>query len=441
MLKLQRNYRAEFEIGERHGRDLIPRDKLTVSYPFSCQFHISSGTYQTQNRGVFQLVNLSRNDQARLWLDMWNFGKKYIYMKFYAGYGENMPLVFSGYIQNCTSEKQGGSTEFITEILASASTEFYEYGFLNATFTKGTTLKDILGLATSGSGKISVGYITPDIEPLPRNKTFIGQTLDLLGREYGGYNIFIDNDEINILGDRDLIPGEVLVISDESGLLGSPRRANAYVECDMLFEPQIRAGQGVTLLSYTQTWLNQSYRVVKIEHKGVISPVVSGKLITSLTLSILPGDARTLTKATQTVQSGVATTGQWQKPVQGSISSPFGRRTAPIKGASTNHQGIDIAVSFDTPVNAPANGKVITTGWIKGYGKTIIIDHGIINGKTVTSLYGHLNNWLVNPGQNVYTGNHIGLVGSTGNSKGPHLHFEVREGKEAVNPARYIGNY
>lgn len=209
----------------------------------------------------------------------------------------------------------------------------------------------------------------------------------------------------------------------------------------MLFEPQIRAGQGVTLLSYTQTWLNQSYSVVKIEHKGVISPVVSGKLITSLTLSILPGDARTLTKATQTVQSGVATTGQWQKPVQGSISSPFGRRTAPIKGASTNHQGIDIAASFDTPVNAPANGKVITTGWIKGYGKTIIIDHGIINGKTVTSLYGHLNNWLVNPGQNVYTGNHIGLVGSTGNSKGPHLHFEVREGKEAVNPARYIGNY
>lgn len=94
MLKLQRNYRAEFEIGERHGLDLIPRDKLTVSYPFSCQFHISSGTYQTQNQGVFQLVNLSRNDQARLWLDMWNFGKKYIYMKFYAGYGENMPLVF-----------------------------------------------------------------------------------------------------------------------------------------------------------------------------------------------------------------------------------------------------------------------------------------------------------------------------------------------------------
>lgn len=122
-------------------------------------------------------------------------------------------------------------------------------------------------MATSGSGKISVGYITPDIEPLPRNKTFIGQTLDLLGREYGGYNIFIDNDEINILGDRDLIPGEVLVISDESGLLGSPRRANAYVECDMLFEPQIRAGQGVTLLSYTQTWLNQSYRIVKVDIK------------------------------------------------------------------------------------------------------------------------------------------------------------------------------
>ena len=441
MLKLQRNYRAEFEIGIRKGFDFIPQDKLTIGYPFTCQLEVISSTYQTQNRGVFQFINLSRNDQARLWLDLWNYSKKYIYMRFYAGYGENMPLVFSGYIQNCTSEKQGGSTEFITEILASASTEFYENSFLNATFTKGTTLKDILGLATSGSGKISVGYITPDIEPLPRNKTFIGQTLDLLGREYGGYNIFVDNDEINILGDRDLIPGEVLVISDESGLLGSPRRANVYVECDMLFEPQIRAGQGVTLLSYTQTWLNQSYRVINIRHKGIISPVVSGNLITSLTLSVLPGDVRTLKKALSTYYPGGSTTGQWQKPVQGRVSSPFGRRTAPIKGASTNHQGMDIAASYNTPIYAPANGRVFFNNWNDGYGKCIQIDHGTINGKKVTSLYGHLNSIQVDYNQIVYEGNQIGLVGSTGNSDGPHLHFEVREDGTAVNPTKYIGNY
>ena len=441
MLKLQRNYRAEFEIGYRRNGDFIPQEVLTIAYPFTCQLMVTSGTYESQNNAIFQFVNLSRNDQSRLWLDVYNKGEKYIYLNFYGGYGQNMPLLFSGFIQSCTSEKEGGSTEYITEVLASASSEFFRYGFLNATFSKGTTLKDILALATEGHKNVSLGYITPGIKPLPRNKTFIGQTLDLLGRDYGGYEVFINNGEINVLGDRDLIPGEVAVISDESGLLGSPRRANGFVECDMIFEPQLRAGQGISLLSYTLPWLNQAYRIVRVQHKGIISPVISGKLITSVTLSIASGEMRTLKKATISSYTGNATTGIWQKPVQGVVSSPYGKREAPTAGASTNHKGIDIAANNNTPVYAPANGRITFCNYYGGYGKCIQMDNGTINGKKVTSLYGHLNTILVSYNQNVSQGQQIGAVGSTGNSTGPHLHFEILENGTNVNPINYIGSY
>lgn len=445
MLKLQRNYKAVFEIGTRKNIDFVPQETLTIEYPFTCQFSVTTGTYQSQNQGSFQFVNLSRDDQARLWLDLWNIGKKYIYMKFYAGYGDNMPLIFSGSVQMCTSEKQGGSTDYITEMQVWAGGDIYRDGYLNATFTEGTTLQNILDYALKDQKEISVGYVTPDIQPLPRNKTFIGQTLDLLGRAYGGYEVFINNDEINILGNRDLIPGEVAVISDDSGLLGSPKRANGYVECDMIFEPQLKAGQGVSLLSYTMPWLNQAYKIIRVQHSGIISPVISGNLVTSITLSIFEDEPRVLEKVKTGENLNGITSGRWTKPVQGSITSPFGYRAAVTttngKKSSTYHKGIDIGANMNAPVTAPANGVVTFVGWNDGYGKAITINHGTINGKKVISLYGHLSSWTVSPNQKITQGQDIGRVGSTGNSTGPHLHFEITEDGVAVNPTYYIGNY
>lgn len=446
MLKFNRNYRAEFEIGHRDPNDHLfyAEKKITVEYPFTCQFDITSGTYQSSNNGAFQFVNLSRQDQADLWLDVYNKGKKHIHINFYAGYGKNMPLIFSGFVQSCTSHKQGGSTEFITEILAFVGGNFFQYGYLNDCISKGTTLKNILDYATKDFKDIKPGYITPDIPPLPKNKTFIGQTMDLLGREYGAYNIFIDNEGINILGDNDVIPGEVQVINDDSGLLGSPKRGNAYVELDMIFEPQLKAGQALSIVSESLPWLNQAYRTVRIRHHGIISPVVCSKLITSATLTAFLEKPRELKKPAPSDYKGQSTTGIWEKPCKGVVTSPYGYRksfkTNNGASASTNHKGIDIGANTNTKVIAPANGKIDIAGWLRGYGNCIIIDHGIINGKQITSLYGHLNKILIGSGQ-VFQGQEIGLVGATGNATGPHLHFEVMENGEQVNPIQYIGNY
>lgn len=442
MLKSQRNYRAEFEIYYFNDKlELIPQEKITIAYPFTCEFEVDSGTYQASNTGIFSFINLSEQDQGKLWVDVYNIGKKYIYMRFFAGYGNTMPLIFEGKVQECTSEKRGGSTEFITQMRVADGGMLYQYGFLNSTFSEGTTLASIVKVATQGVQDVNIGYITPEILPIKRNRTLIGQPINLLAREYGGYKVFVDHGEINILGDRDVIPGEVAVITDESGLLGSPRRANGYVFCDTIFEPQIRTAQAISLISETLPWLNQSYQVVRVKHRGVISPVISGNLTTSLTLTIFPEKANVLKKDTTTTFSGSTTKGVWRKPVQGTVSSPFGERKAPTKGASSFHKGIDIAANYGEKIIAPANGRVFFTGAAGGYGNCIQINHGVVNGVEVTTLYGHLSTSLVKNEQVVAQGEEIALVGSSGISTGPHLHFEVRENGRQVNPNKYIGNY
>jgi murein DD-endopeptidase MepM/ murein hydrolase activator NlpD len=127
--------------------------------------------------------------------------------------------------------------------------------------------------------------------------------------------------------------------------------------------------------------------------------------------------------------SGAAGTFSW--PVTGTITSPFGWRSNPFGGAPEFHQGLDIAAPTGTTVTAAAGGTVIMAQWYGGYGNYILIDHG---GGYSTG-YGHLSAIYVTTGQSVQRGQAIGAVGSTGQSTGPHLHFEVRIAGKPVDPA------
>jgi murein DD-endopeptidase MepM/ murein hydrolase activator NlpD len=123
-------------------------------------------------------------------------------------------------------------------------------------------------------------------------------------------------------------------------------------------------------------------------------------------------------------------------PTKGWISSNFGYRTSPFTGKREFHKGLDISGPSGTPVYAPANGKVSFTGTDGGYGLCIVLNHG--NG--ITTRYAHLNRTGVKVGQNVSRGEMIGLMGNTGRSTGPHLHYEVRLNGVFVNPERFILN-
>jgi murein DD-endopeptidase MepM/ murein hydrolase activator NlpD len=117
---------------------------------------------------------------------------------------------------------------------------------------------------------------------------------------------------------------------------------------------------------------------------------------------------------------------------KGVLTSSFGARVDPFTGRSvTFHSGIDLGAPFGTEVYAARSGKVEATGWSDVYGNFIIVVHD----KTWETLYGHLSRILVTKGLAVKAGATIGLVGSTGMSTGPHLHFEVRRRGVATNPA------
>lgn len=121
-------------------------------------------------------------------------------------------------------------------------------------------------------------------------------------------------------------------------------------------------------------------------------------------------------------------------PVRGVMSSPFGNRTHPILRRKILHSGIDIVASNGTPIRTAAPGEVIYNGWLRGYGRVVVIDHG----HGFSTLYAHLSASLVRDGQVVGAGASIARVGRTGNVTGYHLHFEVRHYGAPVNPIKYL---
>lgn len=122
------------------------------------------------------------------------------------------------------------------------------------------------------------------------------------------------------------------------------------------------------------------------------------------------------------------------RPCDGILSRGFGMHNDPFTGSFQPHNGIDIAAAKDTPVLATAGGIVRYTGYQTKLGNTVVIDHG--NG--IRTYYGHLSKIMVRKGQKVSRRDLVGLVGSSGYSTGPHLHYEIRIRGGAVNPYKYI---
>ena len=177
--------------------------------------------------------------------------------------------------------------------------------------------------------------------------------------------------------------------------------------------------------------------VNKTMKEGIAGTKKVNMLITSINDKIVSEKILTseITKPVQNKEVSVGTSeptilvaASINSPSRGSISSPFGKRWGKM------HKGIDIAASFGQEISAALDGTISYAGWETGYGNVIKIDHG--NG--IETTYAHCSVITAQKGETVNKGTKIGEVGSTGNSTGPHLHFEVRENGVPINPEAYI---
>ncbi len=126
----------------------------------------------------------------------------------------------------------------------------------------------------------------------------------------------------------------------------------------------------------------------------------------------------------------------WVRPAGGYVISPYGYRVHPITGRVTKHDGLDLTSGCSTAIVAASAGTVDYVGWYGGYGNYVRINHG----GGVKTAYGHIVNggFRVSPGQQVSAGQLIALVGSTGNSTGCHLHYEVHINGATTDPAPFM---
>lgn len=241
-----------------------------------------------------------------------------------------------------------------------------------------------------------------------------GDTIRSIAREYG-----IDETTItmnnNIRNANLIVIGQTLRFPSIDGLMYKVKRGDTLSQLANLY--------GITVPEILNA-----------------NEVVATELSVGSTL-ILPNAKPVATQSTVVSRSASTVTSGLRNlvwPVSGVITSSYGWRKNPFNASQSQfHRGIDIGASRGTPILAATSGRVVHSGWINGYGYTVILEHG-----DDFTLYAHASSLSVRKGQWVNKGQEVARVGATGNATGPHLHFEVRVNGNSstmtVNPVNYL---
>lgn len=253
-------------------------------------------------------------------------------------------------------------------------------------------------------------------------KEYKVQAGDSLWTIAGKFELSIDSLlGVNNLTSDKLKPGLVLKIPNQDGIF-------------------VQVPKGATLDSLAKKY-DVPVKAVMLANKMTDKKITVGKQL------FLPGASKSVVeyrsasvgggitaKSPAVAKAAPQSTGRFIWPVRGKINSPFGWRHHPVLKKRWFHTGVDIKGNSGTPIHAARSGQVIFSGWMNGYGKTVIIRHD----STYTTLYAHCSRVLVSKGQKVQQGQSIAHVGSTGRTTGPHLHFEVRINDKPTNPMSYL---
>lgn len=253
-----------------------------ITDPITINFNIKKSLFQSTNIATITLYNINPGVRESIYHDrllmLDNVNNKTVTLL--AGYGDTLTTCLFGHIQQCSSERVG--TNIVTTIEVIDPDILSQY--TNVTFEAGTTFREAIDYLSSQFPNLKTGEIGNFQGEFKTPTTFDNNSFAVINELTGGHT-FIDNGFINSLNDNELLSnyGAYLIQSD-TGLLSTPKRYDAILEVEMLFEPNIRIGQLVEIVSTTQSRFNGQYKVEGIEHNCTISGAVSGSRITRLQL-------------------------------------------------------------------------------------------------------------------------------------------------------------
>lgn len=283
-LKFNRRYTLKVETQPRLPGSAAPGDAFfaTVSLPLTCEFSVTRNLLSAANTATFRILNLAERSRNKIYKDQYNL-LEFRAIQFWAGYSDQPPMIFNGNVKSAFSFRQSGSTNVVTQIEAYEGAYAMTNGFSSRSIAGGQSYAEIIQSLNKDLPFLDSPIIGDIQGKTSRGAVMFGNTWRLI-KEYASGNAAIDNNKLLVLNPNEVITGDITIINAQTGLLGSPQRAKATIDVEMLFTPQLKIGQLVKLESEVNRLLNGFYKVVGIQHTGVVSEVTSGRATTNVQL-------------------------------------------------------------------------------------------------------------------------------------------------------------
>lgn len=272
-MKLGRKYTLAIEVAGGQ--------KTEVTLPLTLDFEVRRNSQSSANTANFRIYNLHERTRNLIYFDRYNISE-FRAIQLRAGYQTFTPLIFNGTVRQAYSYREG--VNMITDIECYDGGFQMVNGFTSQTIGIGTAATEVIrSLASTLPGLTSQPIVGAFNTINKRGEVLFGNTWELISQKTGGL-ANIDNGQVKALQNNEVITGEIVEINSDSGLLGSPKRSDALLEFDMLFEPRLTIGQVVDLKSSTNRIFNGRYKVMGVIHRGTISDAVAGNATTTVSL-------------------------------------------------------------------------------------------------------------------------------------------------------------
>ncbi len=277
-MKFGRVYRMTLQVSDS--------ESVVIEYPMTLVFDVSRNTLASANRGHFQIYNLKPDTRLKIYHDRYDT-LTYRRIVLQAGYEDESPLptIFRGNVIQASSYRAG--TNWITEIEAFDGGFGIINGQVSQTVPAGWDLPQIIKSVLGGLPNVTVGAVGDLDQQNARGLTVMGNSWEIANRIAAGQDAtaFVDNEQANLLKKDEYIAGVggIEIITSDTGLLQTPRRYDARIDVEIIFEPRLVVGQIVQLQSLEQIY-NARYQVIGIAHKGTISGAVCDSATTVASL-------------------------------------------------------------------------------------------------------------------------------------------------------------